>query len=565
MSTLRSVFLACCLMAATVYAFGQGIDPVLRGEDQRLEQPVSVYARRITVGELLRQLGQQSGVDMGIDDLDASSGYELFVRADRIPLGRVMDSLFGLFSSKDAMWKWIRSGKPGAYSYLLVESQPAREREARIRRLAEEALAEYMALMRDLVAMPPNERLRCKKRVMATLKCHDDLATTFLSTQVFWDDAKLFFAIVPREQQDALIGGQGVHKYSVDQLPVQARKQFITVFRNLDLQIGNHGDQLAPAPVPDRFALSRAPARPGEDLLAPSVWIDYPGIGSTTLLGSGLASACIGQKLRDAWVMDGDAIGSPLSLRKVSDKPLPDSSSETEYGANGKARLDMPAKEMWRLHTAHLAIGADIPILAIFKRSPPEASGPIGNSVNSFLDRIVLHSQAMAKWRDGVLLLNTTAWFATREPAVPYRWINLLRSGPQGDMTLSGLVDCVSRLDDQQTQWMSEAHSMRSLVQLRPLLVYASHHAPILTDTGCEVHIDDLLAFQALGYLYDNFPTNRPARLRLTLAYNAVKRQRDASIRLEIYDPESNKWSTYRDLELSTPTIFRYPDLLFQR
>ena len=112
MKRLLFAVLGIALLSINPSAWCQGIDAKMRGEDKRLDRPVSASEQHITIGVLLFRFAEQTGVSLAIDASDASFKDQVLTQCGHVSLGKMLDALYSLISSQGAEWKWIRTGKP---------------------------------------------------------------------------------------------------------------------------------------------------------------------------------------------------------------------------------------------------------------------------------------------------------------------------------------------------------------------------------------------------------------------------------------------------------------------
>ncbi len=151
------------------------LTPQMRSQDARLNTPVTLDAPRISLGELLDKLSEQSGVTLNMDTRDPISGLKLFVVCDKTPIGDVLDRLWSLLSFRDATWKWERTGKTGAYRYQFIQTRAAAGFPQRMKQLAQEAFETHAANMIAIAALPPEERKKHIAGMSATMLQKDDV------------------------------------------------------------------------------------------------------------------------------------------------------------------------------------------------------------------------------------------------------------------------------------------------------------------------------------------------------------------------------------------------------
>jgi len=131
---IRQMICATFILFMSMLSVGgltQGLSEVSRTEDPRLLTKISKSDRAVSIGELPQSIKAQTHIDISMDDLDDFSGFVVLVELTNVPAGDVLDALYALVSSKDGQWKWLRQGRPGAYSYYLVAPPATKDRARR--------------------------------------------------------------------------------------------------------------------------------------------------------------------------------------------------------------------------------------------------------------------------------------------------------------------------------------------------------------------------------------------------------------------------------------------------
>ena len=538
-------------------AICQGIDAQMRNEDKRLDKTVSISRNRIAIGQLLRQFSDQTAVTLDINDLDLASGYDLLVQCDHVPVGQMMDALYSLVSTRGAEWKWLRAGKPDQYSYLLVETKPAKERPERYRTLARRGFLDYIAMMRRLSELGPDERLAHKNELRSTLKIEsDDALNYFLGEKQFWSEAKLFFGILSPEQQEQVLDGTAPFSFHADQIPASLYAHYHASFAAGGHSTSQPDGSLKPDPEPKEFTIAAYYPRSVGDELAPSIRIHYKNSFAVTMLGSGYPSYTIRATVLKDWFLPGDGEIDPASSRIVPKKRVEDLPDKQLLGPDGRLFYETSPPGEMAAHLQEMAAGASIPLLAIL---PPSEMGLVGKpatkQVGELLQLMQRGLHEMYKWRGGVLLLNNADWFLEQEPAVPYRWLQLLGRGRNTPASVADFVEVNSKINDVQAQWLGSHWGLHGFRRLGPLLNYGARHPRLLTSDGFDVGLDDLPLLRALGYIRANLHVDRPVRVRLVKSTSRDGLTQSLQFRVETVDREKGVWVLSTIQDLTTPVV----------
>lgn len=529
----------------------QGIDAKMRAEDTRLGKTVSISEWHIAVGELLRRFTEQAAVPLEIDGLDIASGYDLIVECDRVPVGQMMDALYGLVSTRGGEWKWIREGKAGQYSYLLVEGQGAKQRAERYRILSLRAFFDHIAMVRRFSEMEPTERLKHKREIQSALKLDTEQeANVFLGQKKIWSDAQLFFSILSPEQQQQVMEGAATFPFVADQLPAPLYAQYHASFAAGEHSSLQPDGSLKRDPDPKEFTITAFYPPHPQAGAAPSIWIYYKGSVGVTILGSGYVNRAIRATVWKDWFLPGDSETDPDGERVVPKTTVENPPAQPLVSEDNHPRNTLPPGTL-AAHVKQMVVGTAIPLLAILPSNElPIVDKPAGKPVREFLDKIQIGLLEMYKWRSGVLLLNNPDWFLEQEQAVPYRWLRLLDGTKGSPPSLADFAQLSSRIDDLQMQWLGQHRGLRSFQRLGPLLNYAALHPRLMSADGSEVGLDDLPFFKALRYLHPRFQTSQPVRIRLIRSDPVAGQIKPFEFRVEIFDTEKRQWllSTIQDL-----------------
>jgi hypothetical protein len=522
--TLQTVLLI--LLGALWTAKGQAapIDAQRRAEDRRLETPVTLIAPHIYLGELLEKLSVQAGVAVRADNRDEASGAQLAVCLDRVPLGDVLNALWSLVSDQRAEWDWERDGKPGEYTYRLVQPRSARDNAARIRQEIQDAFEDEAAMMLSALGMTPKERRElAKSRPELKDRLNDE--RTMIQLSIFRD-------MLSAQERLRVLRGEESPKIPFRQLSGQAqafaREQTRGEIITSGYADGSATVEESPEPKWVQFKT---------DLFGAAV---YPTMscfingGGLSCLGFGNMDDRMRARLAARWMLPGDAKTNPVEAVKIprSNRPNPladanlpgidasqlagASSRFTQMSAEEQSRVAELQKNRGAISLTLLAEAAPLSFIARlpFARVQP-SSGitfgpfslnvpadfrdmPYNQRVRDFLDK--WHKEPpflMRKWRGNVLLIQPPFWFMDEATQAPYGVVKRLRQAEQagdGFFPVSELAAAAGALNEPQLQRLNEEFPtvMNIVTWLRPLFLLVPRY-PEIVRGGAALN-DELIA-----------------------------------------------------------------------
>lgn len=537
---------------------GQGLDESIRKSDHRLDTLVTISQQHISVGELLRRISEQANVEINIRPYDVSSGYDLLVECDKTPAGALLDSLYGLVSSRGFEWKWICTGTAPAFKYTLVETPRAKEREERYKKLGQQALEKYIDLMRRLVEMGPSERNRHKKEIRETLGIYTDPASTstptptptpssmldiFLNAEQIWKEARFFFSALSSDQQKLVLENHQPVHLSLPDLPPNIQQQFKDSFESSGTLVKGKDDiDYHALTLPQDFTISIMDPTTLKGQVTPTVLITYSnGIGHT-MFGTGFITGMIIKLIRQGWMLPGDSCDNARNHNKLPKITARESGPPmVVVSDDGSTRISRSLDPLYN-HLTDIARAGKFPLLAIVAEGAQDTGEPSEAMLGTLLDQMQFGYSQMYKWRNDVLVVNTPRWFITQEAAVPYEQLKQIFSGDNHGVSLRGLAEVNRTLLEANVDWLSRARGLHGLHGLLPLLFYASEHSSIMTPAGSEVSIDDLRFCKGRGYLPVDVPNDKQARLRLSMVNDKVELSTEPRILVERYDENLRLW-----------------------
>lgn len=146
---MRRLLLLSLGVLALVAGAAPAADKDALAGDPRLDQPVKLRSRMITLRRALSDLKDQTRVEVSADD--AIAGYTLCAEAENTPLRQVMDCV-----AEYSGYTWTRSGKEPDFQYRLTQDLKSRNDEERLRleylQKTLQPLPRYLQLISDFAA-----------------------------------------------------------------------------------------------------------------------------------------------------------------------------------------------------------------------------------------------------------------------------------------------------------------------------------------------------------------------------------------------------------------------------
>lgn len=556
------VITASVLLFAGVNCKGERIGLAMLHEDPKLAQCVSTSLSDVTIAHLLETWSKQTGVKIDIDPRDTASGYSLLVEADHIPVARMMDALYRLVSSTKAEWAWNRYGKPGDYSYELVETALAKNRTERYRQLQIGLLRNLIAKTREMVKLTPEERIRRRNELDNTLlmESSSKLDWLYQNDSTHWTEAKLFFETTTPQQQETIMNGGSI-SIETKSLSPAAYETFKSDYENKNPEYERPDGIIGRNPAPTHITYMCLSADPKRFRLGPVIVG-----GDMSVLGSGWFEFGIRLQLEKQWFLSGDSKQDPSENRTVAKTTeteeeranrLDREKRQTEIAdaLGGRQRSLLLAdlsKPLYNVALRQVARGASIPIMAILPPgavSPPLVD-PVGKTVAGYLSAI--HDQQFSvfyKWHDGLLMLSHPFWFAIQDPVVPQVLIANLSRDSKGNVRISDFMSLMGHISPQQAEWFCSQYHVGDYKQVEPMIHLAIENPGVINEGGIAVAISD--ASRVLGnrlLIADSGTARREALLfRLRLVS-----ERDLSrLDVQYFDPTRKRWQTSSGAYLS--------------
>ena len=132
--------------------------------DPRFARGVTADAPEICLGELLAQLGRQTGIPLLIGDEDGAAGETVAVLATELPLVDLCLALHSLVSFRGGAWRWEETTTPDGLGWRLSRPKEARDHLGRFRRRMDDALIETVEESIRLAHATREEREEAARR-----------------------------------------------------------------------------------------------------------------------------------------------------------------------------------------------------------------------------------------------------------------------------------------------------------------------------------------------------------------------------------------------------------------
>ena len=540
--------LVCCLHTN---AHAERIAPNALYEDERLAAPVTVSASDISLGQLLGNWSKQTGVAISIDPRDSASSCHLLAECDKVAASKMMDALYRLVSRRGGEWAWNRTGKPGHYEYELSETFAAKNRTESFRRLQLGLLDRFIAAMRSMAAMTPEERRRRRGDLeRALLLEKTDGADFFFTDDWFWIQAAFFFGATTPEQQRALLNGGSITVNIKSLAPA-----VVDAFRRDVERYTPPKEDLSDAAVrrqePESVTFRAHPAELDMGTYAPTiVATGIMPVGATSYLGTGHLSMGVRVALESLWFLPGDEHDDPASMRLVPASPAtdleqstrPDRAAESPEELARRRQRGPAMKQIIRT----VAQSVHIPVLAIVDaRSDRAVQNPVGAPVSTFLANIHGWSTLLfVKWHSGVLMVCDPRWFAVQEPVIPEYLITKLARDSHGRVTLPDLIDLIRHISRDQAEWLCDHYHIGDYRSLEPTLQLALEYPGVLTPSGTAIDLPAARRMLGNRLLIPNPGSAERDALLFRLRIDAARTSssRPPWIRIEYFDPDRKSW-----------------------
>ncbi len=538
----------------------------LAKEDCRLLAPVTLQCRNLPLAMVLNRVAEQSGIRIRIDDLDSASGYSVFAVCNKLPVYKVLNSLYGLFSIRGAEWSWSRTNSPTGFEYTFHETSWAKNRAATYNQIVDGILDRYLEAIRHLAPMDVQERRLHQDELRRALLYDESDNISFIFDKVnSWNEANLYMSVLTPEQQSAVLHG---HDVSIDlrELPSETNANFRKMAHLGQVQSIDPNGGTIDLPQPTSIVFSRSLANRAHDFLAPMVMV-IAGRTGKSWMGTGDLQLGVRKALKRAWLLPGDSTAYTAGGQTVPKVPeSAEDASERRKSADkadafgATARPGMPPEVRDRialsmrssLSTAgcldQFARGSLIPVFAVLPAETGQGvHSPAGHSVEEFVHE--LESSGMpycCKWRDRALLVTYPYWLALPTPAIAYRLLKSIQPDLSGSVSLNRLANLMGKVNDDQSGWLAETwgYPQSHMAVLRPMLLLLNRYPALASSTGTYLQqtVNDDIRQET--NLKSNIPvSDKFERYRLQIETYNPKIGVEGTLRFEGYTAD-HRWDT---------------------
>lgn len=557
---------ATVIVAASMsFCHADTLDVAALKQDKRLEKPVSLSTGRMPLKAVLDQFAAQTGVALTIDARDPSSGYPLLVECSQVPVGKMMNALYGLFSVQGGEWTWEQAGQAGAYTYAFHETLRAKHRTDTYHRLTDKLLNNYLARLRQLAPMKMEERKAHRAELKKALYVDNDAQLNFFfESEGFWHQANFFLNALTPEQQESVLHGVStpvlLHTLRPDVYDFYHRNYLL---QNRGTRAADGTRRLVPEPESVSFYLSK-PSRSQDDL-APKIYMSEANI-ALSWMGTGHLEFGVRDALKRAWMLEGDRMTDPASRTVVVETQDTEATRQDKDKDKAQEELIKRAMEsvpQQRPHRApgsrlrfcleQVARGSSTPMLALLPGDDQSRyTPPIGRPVQEFLDRLEGNYKSyFYKWRDGLLLVNYPYWFTETVPVLSYTLLHSLHPDKRSHVPLTEWAALMRGISDDQAQWFAANNSISNLKQLRPCLLFAAEYPRILHPEGDSIDYETIQRLQSVSVLpFSASLSQQQTRVRVREEAANNLPQIASWLRLEAYNAERRKWERLNSIAL---------------
>lgn len=448
------------------------ITAAMRKDDARLDLPVTIASRRITIGELLEDLTKRTGVTLKAGERDGAADPSVAVFCKNLPLHRVLNSLWSVMSYREATWVWDRAGAPGSFRYELTVPRKAQKLRERLLNWTQQQFERNAEKLMAVADGTDEDRQRALKEIYGD----PDFKNPILPVNRLWADIRAFKHALTSDQQKSVLRGEGTIEAPLSALDEKSRERLLSDWRELTRDTiyldGNGVKYTPPDPASVRFELVRYISTPSlcVNMVANSTAAPYE-IGGVPLESAYRAY------LSSLWLLPTDQ-KKDFALERMMTKPeaQPTETTQEQLDVNMNAQTQARNKTPLGLLSQHLeeiASGASVALFARLPEDNPYTSlaEPWGLRLGDYWQRERIRP-VMTKWRDGVHLITTQVW-PIEDPPIPLFFVRQLRKDaipgkllPFEDLVQAAGLLTVGRLG----RLTTEFPVMQSVAQAREIL-----------------------------------------------------------------------------------------------
>jgi hypothetical protein len=461
---IRSLSAMCALASVQALVSADSLGAAQLRTDARLERRLSIAEPRIYIGDLLRRLSKETGIDIAADENDGASDIEIAAFLNQAPIGEVMNSVWSLVSYKGAIWHWARTGDAGTFKYVLTRPSSARTYSQRLQREIQDDFEKQASVMLEAAKLSPEERKKCVSRMTESMFQDDDeVAKSLLSSGRLWNGLSTFGDSLSPDQKLAVLRGKESIRIPVGQLSEQGRAFVHSTWAdsNSTMRLQDGSTKPVPEPAFVMFESSR-----GGKQIEPTLYIHLEGIGGYGYLGGTPMHNGLRKILLKRWIMSDDGLGNPseqieVSKASGSGEPVKGHFLERRFG--------------------ELAKSVPFSILARLPAFQDDDPGRLANgNVGEILRRLSEDPFCLDhKWRSGMLLISYPTWFLDETKTVPLviaREIKRREVNGGGLLTADDLFWAATKLSSEQLQSLSrELQELGHVAFWHDLFAFCGH------------------------------------------------------------------------------------------
>ncbi len=450
------------------------IDQGLIAEDVRLMKHISINHQNVTVNQLLQEIRIVSGIRVYAGARDNSGTENVAIFCRDIPIYKILNGIWSLFSTRSDQWIWHRSGMANDYVYTLNQPLSALKARLAIKSAIQNRLVEGVHKLINVVDSPDDIRNPVLLEMYGGKIEDFKQFNTFSPERVWADIRSLRDVLTPEQLLDVLRGGEEITA-PFSRVSGQAKEFYLAA--NIEVKATNAEN----LPMPDTIHFTPEKYR-GIPCL--SVSVSYATNHTVSIGGGAQEIRNFARRMQDIWMMESDAHKNAIDERimelpSASDiviKQLPTSEDGRTTDTEPTPIDPMFAQLTNKLE--QLSEGIQAPL--IFRLPQDEvtiAFPPISQiSFDEYRVKKLWNRFLIYKWHDGVKLMAFSNW-ALEDPPVSNEVLDAINKNLQpGTLfpieALSKIADLLSR--DQINRLRNSYPVMAELAKIPP--VFALFH-----------------------------------------------------------------------------------------
>lgn len=424
--------------------------------DDRLLKRVTIRAERTSVGELLEEISQQSGVTLTADERTGAGDDMAAVFLRDVPLSQAMEALVSLLSFKQAGWQWVATDTNGERRYMLIRPRAARSLADDLRRMVQVEFEREAETAKAALSLSPNQLTQAAKnnRTLGVLQ----------QSERRRDGLQLFFQTLSSEAQGDVLRQQGPIRMPVSQLSPAGQAFVNSEFTSA----GPRDEDGKPHPPPQTIEFR---ATMNGDEVAPTLFIFMGEAGGVSYIGGPFLQEDMSKRIVDRWNLAADSDGDPAAARVVE--------------APKKSGKEDVSEDLLSYRLGQLAGGAPLSLMTFLPGAQKVDPGsPFGKTVEQYLERLEGQKPYLLrhKWRSNILLLRNPLHMVHEEEGARVPWTvrrklrQMEQAAPDGRLSIGGLAQAAVWLSEPQLQRLGEEEMpvMSQVARLRGLFALLS-------------------------------------------------------------------------------------------